>query len=74
MSAQPEFELPDYNPDEDWEADAKTPVVPSITMAELMEELRNRSDETVHSPGIPTATSDRPTKPIRPSALRLARL
>ncbi len=72
--SEPAFELPDYDPDCDWEADAKTPVVPSLTMAELMEELRSRSDETVHSPGIPTLTSDKPTKPIRPSALRLARL
>lgn len=33
---------------------------PPIPMAEVMEELR--------SPGIPTLTSERPTRPIRPSA------
>ncbi len=38
-----------------------TPVVKQETMAELMETLR--------SPGIPTLTSDEPTRPNRPSVM-----
>lgn len=40
--------------------------VPTITQSESMAELM----ETLRSPGIPTATSDRPTKPIRPIVRR----
>jgi hypothetical protein len=29
-------------------------------------------DVTIHAPGIPTTTSDRPTRPIRPEAIRQA--
>lgn len=62
MSAEPVFELPDYDPNFDWEDDEKTPVVPQEKMEELMEKLRNE--------GVPVATSDRPTRPMRPIALR----
>jgi hypothetical protein len=48
---------------DDWD-DIKTPVVPSQTMVELMETLR--------SPGIPTPTSDQPTKPNRPMVVERA--
>ena len=50
----------------------KTPVMNPHSMKELMDSLRNEhadEDETVRSPGIPTLTSDRPTRPIRPSVM-----
>lgn len=63
MSKEP-GDISPIDPDYDWEADALTPVYPVETMAELMETLR--------SPGVPTITSDKPTKPIRPTAIRRA--
>ena len=41
----------------DFEEEEKTPVVDRESMAEIMATL---------SPGIPTLTSERPTKPMRP--------
>ena len=36
-----------------------------VTMDELMQSMSEFSNE-INCPGIPTATSDRPTRPVRP--------
>ena len=43
---------------DDFDSEEPTPVMPSDSMAQIMEGLR--------SPGIETLTSERPTKPIKP--------
>lgn len=50
--------------DGDFLDEEKTPIVPIESMEEIMETLR--------SPGIPTPTSERVTRPIRPAAIRAA--
>lgn len=47
----------------------KTPLMRPHSMKELMDSLSDERVETIHSPGIPTLTSDRPTRPIRPSVM-----
>lgn len=50
--------------------DEKTPIVPSETMERLMQQLSSEHEEEhVRSPGVPTLTSDRPTRPMRPSVI-----
>lgn len=51
---------------DDFEAETK---VYNQSMAEIMESLGEEVVETVRSPGIPTLTSDRPTKPMRPAII-----
>jgi hypothetical protein len=46
------------NRNQDFEDESPTPTVDTETMEQLMESLR--------SPGVPTLTSERPTKPMRP--------
>lgn len=53
-----------FPPVADFDDEEKTPVEKIESMEEIMETLR--------SPGVPTLTSDKVTKPIRPSAIRAA--
>lgn len=57
-------------PERDFDSEEPTPTIPAETMERLMEDLRS-GVVTVRSPGVPTLTSDRPTKPMRPLALRV---
>lgn len=50
--------VPTHN---DFDDESPTPTVDVESMRELMETLR--------SPGVPTLTSERPTKPMRPIAV-----